>query len=228
MGPLSAARRYFANRRESRHARRMEAELQAEEAREQKAAEVERRQRDVLSGAVGCYAVAQAVERSEGRVLSEMLRNVAQLDLDAMGVTPGETIVASQLEGGLGSLAPPGERDRYTDEPQLYFVDRGSVDILAPGPNPEDEKNNKFNNRKKKKWHVVFSVMPGGCFSGPLGELLGGCPTDHKVVCAAPDTSLLSCPFSVLRRSGGLQLMDEARAAGTFIPACNPLFFFFF
>ena len=67
-------------------------------------------------------------------------------------------------------------------------------------------------NRTKKKWHVAFSVIPGGCFSGPLGELHNGCPADHKVVCAVPGTSLLSCPFSVLERSGGLRLVDEARA----------------
>lgn len=63
VGPQPAARRYVANSRESRHARRMEAEPQAEEARERKAAEVERRRRDVLSGAVGCCAEEAEVHR---------------------------------------------------------------------------------------------------------------------------------------------------------------------
>jgi hypothetical protein len=45
---------------------------------------VQRRQREVLSGVLGCYVIAQAVEQSAGRVLTELQRNVARLDLDAM------------------------------------------------------------------------------------------------------------------------------------------------
>ena len=85
------------------------------------------------------------------------------------------------------------------------------MDILAPGPHPDEppggggggNNGNQITKKKKKKrWHVAYTVMPGGCFSGPLGELHVGCPTDHKVVCAAPHTTLL---VSFLRdRWGGL------------------------
>jgi hypothetical protein len=48
---------------------------------------------------------------------------------------PGATIVASESEGGAlpVHLAPPGDVHRYTTEPQVYFVERGRVDVLAPG-----------------------------------------------------------------------------------------------
>ena len=66
MGPMTAARRYFSSRREAREARRMDAEMQAHEAREQREADVKRRREAVLSGKGGAdggggsYAIAQA------------------------------------------------------------------------------------------------------------------------------------------------------------------------
>lgn len=161
-------RRYLANRREAREARKMEAEMAAHEARERSAADEEERVRALLSGARGgCYPMTVAVEQSHGRVLSEMTRNTRRLDLDAMGVEPGETIVASRAEGAFGSLAPPDERDRYSREPRVYFVAAGRVDVLAPGPDPDDPEPG------RKRWHLAHAVVPGGWFSGPMGELHG-------------------------------------------------------
>ena len=49
-GPLTAARRYFSNRRQSRVAQRAEAEHQARKAREKREADAELARREVLSG----------------------------------------------------------------------------------------------------------------------------------------------------------------------------------
>ena len=84
---------------------------------------------------------------------------------------------------------------RYTHEPRVYFVLRGRVDVLAPGPGPakdptsdgEDEKNEmneKETGRKKRRegrdakvrhgvWHRAVGLGPGACFSAPLQAMHG-------------------------------------------------------
>ena len=71
----------------------------------------------------------------------------------------------------------------------MYFVERGRVDILAPGGGKG------ASGGKKNKWHVAFSLMPGGMFGGPLSEL-HGCPPDHKAVSGTPGQGLTLICFS--------------------------------
>jgi len=106
----------------------MHGQMDSQEARDAELQHQEQRWREVLTGS---YVIKQVVERDD-RILTELLRNVVPID-ESHGLVPGATIVAGESEGGV-LLAPPGDVHRYTTEPQVYFVERGRVDVLAPGP----------------------------------------------------------------------------------------------
>lgn len=124
---------------------------------------------------------------------------------------------------------------RYTHEPRVYFVLRGRVDVLAPGPGPakdptsdgEDEKNEmneKETGRKKRRegrrdanvrhgvWHRAVGLGPGACFSAPLQAMHGAeCPGGARAVAGGKGLRLLTVPMSIVRRNGSAAVMETCR-----------------
>ena len=122
----------------------------------------------------------------------------------------------------------------------MYFVLRGRVDVLAPGPGPakdptsdgEDEKNEKNeeekNEEEKKRrrdgdggedakvrhgvWHRAVGLGPGACFSAPLQAMHGAeCPGGARAVAGGKGLRLLTVPMSIVRRNGSAAVMETCR-----------------
>ena len=123
---------------------------------------------------------------------------------------------------------------RYTHEPRVYFVLRGRVDVLAPGPGPakdpsdgEDEKNEmneKETGRKKRRqggrdakvrhgvWHRAVGLGPGACFSAPLQAMHGAeCPGGARAVAGGKGLRLLTVPMSIVERNGAAAVIETCR-----------------
>ena len=124
---------------------------------------------------------------------------------------------------------------RYTHEPRVYFVLRGRVDVLAPGPGPakdpsdgedekneKNEKNEKETGRKKRRegrdasrrreWHRAVGLGPGACFSAPLQAMHGAeCPGGARAVAGGKGLRLLTVPMSIVERNGAAAVIETCR-----------------
>ena len=129
---------------------------------------------------------------------------------------------------------------RYTHEPRVYFVLRGRVDVLAPGPGPdkkdpsdgEDEllngssetgvsetgrrsskrREGRDANVRRREWHRAVGLGPGACFSAPLQAMHGPqCPGGARAVAGGKGLRLLTVPMSIVRRNGAAAVMETCR-----------------
>ena len=153
-------------------------------------------------------------------------------DDDDLNDTAGDAPRRPGLRRGRRSGRAPAPR--YTHEPRVYFVLRGRVDVLAPGPGPakdptsdgEDEKNEmneKETGRKKRRegrdakvrhgvWHRAVGLGPGACFSAPLQAMHGAeCPGGARAVAGGKGLRLLTVPMSIVRRNGSAAVMETCR-----------------